>query len=158
MKINKLKTAAFAVMLTLGFGSGTALAEADTHDPKLLKAVQNYLAAMNEGYNVPVLMDQFTEDAVVLNSNGRAIKGKADLTQAYNSVAGEVDFQISHSVEEVIPLGDNFAFIRMHGSGTLTMIKGGAVVPQELNEVFLVRKGSDGEFLIARYMFNTGQR
>ncbi len=154
--INKLKATAIAFALMLGtvmgfgFSEGQALA---SDSDNILAPVLAYQKGMYV-YDVDVMMNQFTADAVVLSPNRKPFVGIKTITAAYKSVIDLFQFNVDHEVKEVVSVSDEWAYVQTHGSGELIIRPSGDIVPQEVSEVFFLRKVGK-EWKIARYIFNT---
>jgi len=152
----KLKATAMALALMLGtvigfgFSGGQALAS-DRDD--ILAPVFAYQKGLND-YDVDVMMNQFTADGIVLPQNFTPLVGIERLRTIYTKGINYFHFNIDHEVKEVVSLSDKWAYVRAHGSGVLTIQGSDAKIPQELSEVFFLRKEGK-KWKIARYIFNT---
>ncbi len=153
---NKLKATAmaFAVMsgMVLGFGFSEGQAMASDRDD-ILAPVLAYQEGLNV-YDVDAMMNQFTADGIVLPQNSKPLVGIETLSSVYAGSINALRFNMDHEVKEVVSMSDEWAYVRTHGSGDLTILSSGAKIPQEVTEVFFLRK-EDKEWKIARYIFNT---
>ena len=78
--------------------------------------------------------------------------GLAAVEGAYNYVFSQIKLNIVFQIDE-IEVAENLAFARTISRGTTDVLAAGITVPEENRELFVLKK-EQGEWKIARYIFN----
>jgi len=113
--------------------------------------LNSYEKALNASDTESVLK-LYAEDGVFMPSEAPTSIGIAAVEGAYNFVFSQIKLHIKFSVDEIEIQGD-FAFARTISRGTVDVLAAGISVPEENRELFVFKK-ENGEWKIARYIFN----
>lgn len=123
-------------------------------DQTLTAPIMAYEAAMNAS-DLKAVMALYTVDAVFMPQNSPPATGKLAVTTAYKGLFSALDLDIKFAFDETQRLSENWAFVRTRSSGTIKLIQqNNAVIPNDNQEMFMLNR-VDGEWRIARYIFNT---
>jgi uncharacterized protein (TIGR02246 family) len=94
----------------------------------------------------------YTKDGVFMPSQGPSGIGSEGILKSYQYVFSQIQLNIEFFIEEIQVEG-NMAFAVTSSKGTTLIHATGDNVPEENRELFVFEK-VDGEWKIARYMFN----
>ena len=141
-----------AAFLLLGAG---ASAEAQTGEKTaIISLLSSYEAALNAS-NTAAVMPLYADDAVFMPPNNQPAVGAAAVRQAYDAVFKAIKLNLKFTVAEVVQVAPDWAFARTNSAGTLTVNAAGAKSTEANQELFILKKGADGAWKIARYSFST---
>lgn len=115
---------------------------------KLLFSYRDALNASNTDKVLPL----YTANGVFMPSNAPTAVGQEQVKAAYDFVFKNIQLKIEFFIDE-IEVHDNIAFARTSSKGTTLIHATGQTVPEENRELFVLQK-DNGEWKIARYMFN----
>ncbi len=125
-----------------------------TDDQKGLEALLRAYQTAANASDPDALAKLYTETAVVLGGDMPTAAGREAIhgfyTFAFSLVRIEIDFEIH--AEQLVSRGD-VAFATTESTGTRTILASGEEMP-EINRELWVFERVDGEWKIARYMFN----
>ncbi len=110
-----------------------------------------YEIALNDS-NTDAVVAIYAQDGVFMPSEAPSAQGGEQIRAAYNHVFSNIKLDIAFSIDEIVPQ-DDFAFARTLSKGNVTVLAQGVTVPEENRELFVLKK-TDGDWKIARYMFN----
>lgn len=119
------------------------------------KAIETLLRAYESALNASdtkAVLELYAEDGVFMPSEAPTSIGKAAVEEAYNYVFSQIKLNIDFIFDE-IEIHDDFAFARTVSKGTTDVLAAGITVPEENRELFVLKK-ENGEWKIARYIFN----
>jgi len=122
------------------------------------KAVADVLAKYQDALNASdtdAVMPLYTEDGVFMPPYSQSAIGAAAVRQAYDAVFTAIKLSVKFNVAEVVEIAPNWAFARTNSAGTVTVHATGAKSAEANQELFILRKGSDGKWKIARYSFSS---
>lgn len=111
----------------------------------------NYRDALNAS-SVDQVMALYTPDGVFMPTGFPTAVGTEQVKGAYTGVFSMIKLNIEFFIDEVVVDGDH-AFARTRSRGTALIHATGATVPEENRELFVLHR-ADGDWKIARYMFN----
>ncbi len=94
----------------------------------------------------------YTKDGIFMPTGAPSAIGTAQIKKAYDFVFSQIQLKIEFFIEE-IQVDGNMAFAVTSSKGSTLIHATGANVPEENRELFVFEK-VDGEWKIARYMFN----
>ncbi|MBL4755913.1 MAG: SgcJ/EcaC family oxidoreductase [Flavobacteriales bacterium] len=94
----------------------------------------------------------YTKDGVFMPSEAPTAIGTSGLLGAYEYVFSQIQLNIEFYIEEILVEG-NIAFATTTSKGTVHIHATGDTVPEKNRELFVFEK-ANGEWKIARYMFN----
>lgn len=119
--------------------------------------IQDVLAAYEMALNasdVDAVLDVFTADGVFMAPNNPSAVGADALRVAYSGIFQTITFDTELHVDEVTQIAPDWAVVRTHSAGSVTVTAIGQRVPDANHELFVFRK-EDGRWKIARYAFAT---
>lgn len=115
------------------------------------KTLNIYFASLNAS-DVKTAVGSYTADGVFMPTKFPTATGTDQLVVAYGNVFKAIQLNVTVKIEELI-VRDDIAFARTLSNGTTLIHATGETTPEENREFFLLRK-DNGEWKIARYMFN----
>ncbi len=122
--------------------------------PAVRDLLARYAAALNASDTAAVL-PLYSDDGVFMAPYGPSAVGPAALRQAYDAVFNAIQLSVKFEIAEVVQVAADWAFARTNSAGTVLVHASGARVPEANQELFLFRKGTDGQWRIARYGFSS---
>ncbi len=115
------------------------------------KTLNTYFGSLNAS-DVKTAVGCYTADGVFMPTKFPTATGTDQLVVAYGNVFKAIQLNVIVKIEEII-IRDDIAFARTLSNGTTLIHATGETTPEENREFFLLRK-DNGEWKIARYMFN----
>ena len=106
------------------------------------------------GGDTAKVMPLYTDDGVFMPPFSSSAVGKAAVETAYDAVFGELTFHVRFDIAEVVQVAPTWAFVRTNSSGTTDHRSTGKTTSEANQELFVLQKGGDGEWRIARYSFS----
>ena len=73
---------------------------------------------------------------------------------AYDHVFDELKFHVKFDIAELVVMSPEWAFVRTNSGGITDHHWTGKTTSEANQELFILRKGDDGEWRIARYSFS----
>jgi len=116
-------------------------------------AISRYFIALNRG-DIGAIMDNYTDDRVLLPFLQATIVGTDAVRQNYEDTFKHVHFQMHTTIQELVRMSPEWAYVRTDSAGLFTPTKTGKSVAATFHELFLLRKSDDGTWRIARYSFS----
>jgi uncharacterized protein (TIGR02246 family) len=110
-----------------------------------------YGAALNAA-SVPQVLALYTPDGVFMPTGAPSASGLAQVQQAYEGIFQQIRLHIELHMLEIVVSGD-YAFASTTSAGTTRIQATGQTVPEENRELFVFQQ-HEGQWKIARYMFN----
>ncbi len=129
-------------------------ADAASVQADIEEVLQTYEAALNASDTDKVLT-VFTSDGVFMAPNNPSAVGAEVIRAAYNGIFQAITFDTELTVEEVVQVAPNWAFVRTSSNGHVTVNAIKQRVPDANHELFIFQKGDDEAWKIARYSFAT---
>jgi uncharacterized protein (TIGR02246 family) len=120
----------------------------------LAAVLAEYEGALNAS-NTDAVMPLYTEDGVFMPPYSQSAIGTAAVRKAYDAVFKTIKLSVKFNVAEVVEMAADWAFARTNSAGTVTVNATGAKSAEANQELFILRKGTDGKWKIARYCFST---
>lgn len=114
------------------------------------KLLMVYKESLNTS-NVNKAVNCYTKDGVFMPSGAPTASGN-NIKGAYEFVFSQIQLNIEFYIEEIV-IENNIAFALTTSKGTTLIHATGDTVPEENRELFVFEK-ENGEWKIARYMFN----
>ena len=111
----------------------------------------SYRDALNASDGSKVL-PLYTKDGVFMPTNAPTAKGQEQLKSSYESVFKTIQIHIEFFIEEIVVSGD-YAYAVTNSKGTALIHANGQTISEENRELFVFQK-DNGQWKIARYMFN----
>ena len=115
------------------------------------KTLNTYFGSLNES-DVKTAVGSYTADGIFMPTKFPTATGTGQLVTAYENVFKAIQLNVTVKIEELI-VSDDIAFARTLSNGTTLIHATGETNPEENREFFLLKK-ENGEWRIARYMFN----
>lgn len=125
--------------------------EQTTEKTAIEKVLFSYRDALNASDVNKVLL-LYTSDGVFMPSNAPSAIGQEQVKAAYEFVFSQIQLNIEFYIDEIVVNGD-YAFARTTSKGTTLIHAKGETVAEENRELFVLQK-ANGQWKIARYMFN----
>jgi uncharacterized protein (TIGR02246 family) len=125
--------------------------EQSTEKTAIEKVLFSYRDALNAS-DVNKVLPLYTNDGVFMPSNAPSAIGQEQVKVAYEFVFSQIQLNIEFYVDEIVVNGD-YAFARTTSKGTTLIHANGQTVAEENREIFVLQK-TNGQWKIARYMFN----
>lgn len=125
--------------------------EQTTEKSAIEKLLFSYRDALNTS-DVNKVLPLYTNDGVFMPSNAPSAVGQEQVKASYEFVFKTIQLNIEFFIDEIVVNGD-FAFAQTTSKGTTLIHANGQIVPEENRELFVLQK-SNGQWKIARYMFN----
>jgi len=112
-----------------------------------------YNAALNGGKTAAVL-PLYAEDGVFMPPYSQSAVGKSAVAVAYDKVFEELQFDVKFTIAELVVMAPNWAYVRTNSAGTTFHRSLGEKLAEANQELFILKKGDDGRWRIARYSFS----
>lgn len=125
--------------------------EQPTEKSVIEKLLFSYRDALNAS-DVNKVLPLYSNDGVFMPSNGPSAIGQEQIKASYEFVFKTIQLNIEFFIDEIVVDG-NYAFARTTSKGTTLIRANNQTVPEENRELFVLQK-VNGEWKIARYMFN----
>ena len=116
--------------------------------------LQTYEMALNAS-DTEAVLTVFAPDGVFMAPNNPSTVGADAIRASYNGIFQAITFDTELTVEEVVQVAPNWAFVRTSSNGHVTVKSLDQRVPDANHELFVFHKGDDDEWKIARYSFAT---
>jgi uncharacterized protein (TIGR02246 family) len=124
-------------------------------DEAAIRAVlSSYEAALN-GSSTEAVMPVYAEDGVFMAPNNQSAVGIAAVRRAYDAVFEAITLKVKFAIAELVIMSPQWAFARTNSAGTQKINANGATSVEANQELFIFKKGNDGQWRIARYGFST---
>ena len=125
--------------------------EQTTEKAAIEKVLFSYRDALNAS-DVNKVLPLYTNDGVFMPSNAPSAIGQEQVKASYEFVFKTIQLNIEFFIVEIVVNGD-YAFARTTSKGTTLILANGQTVAEENRELFVLQK-TNGQWKIARYMFN----
>lgn len=125
--------------------------EQTTEKTAIEKVLFSYRDALNAS-DVNKVLPLYTNDGVFMPSNAPSAIGQEQVRAAYEFVFSQIQLNIEFYIDEIVVNGD-YAFARTTSKGTTLIHANKQTVAEENREIFVLQK-TNGQWKIARYMFN----
>ena len=112
-----------------------------------------YNAALNGGDTAAVL-PLYTHGGVFMAPYTPSSVGEDAVKVAYDEVFAELKFDVKFNIAEIVPMAPNWAFVRTNSTGTTLHHSTGKITSEANQELFVLERGNDGKWRIARYSFS----
>jgi uncharacterized protein (TIGR02246 family) len=130
--------------------SGSTIAD----ETAVRNVMSSYESALNAS-NTEAAMPLYAEDGVFMAPNNQSAVGKASVRQAYDAVFKAITLKVKFTIAELIVMSPQWALVRTNSTGTQKINATGATSREANQELFIFKKGDDGQWRIARYSFST---
>lgn len=113
-----------------------------------------YEAALNAS-DTDAVLTLYDRDGVFMAPNSPSTVGGSAIHEAYTAIFRAIAFDTELSVEEVVQVAPDWAFVRTNSNGHVTVKAINQQVPDANHELFILHKNHSGSWKIARYAFAT---
>lgn len=117
------------------------------------KTMEAYNVALNGGQTAAVL-PLYTQDGVFMAPSTASNVGIDAVRTAYDAVFKELKFDVRFDIVELVQMAPEWAYVRTNSAGTTAHASTGKTMAEANQELFILRKGTDGQWRIARYSFS----
>jgi uncharacterized protein (TIGR02246 family) len=120
-------------------------------------AIRSVMASYNEALNsgsTDAAMVLYAEDGVFMPPYSQSAVGREAVRKAYDAVFAELKFNVKFTVAELLVMAPNWGFVRTNSAGVTGHASTGKTTAEANQELFIFRKGEDGQWRIARYSFS----
>ena len=124
-------------------------------DHQATQQIKQLLATYKESLNssdAAKAVSLYTPNGVFMPSSAPSAIGTEQVKAAYDFVFSQIQLTIEFFIDEIVVAGE-IAFARTSSKGSTLIHATGDTVPEENRELFVFEK-VNGEWKIARYMFN----
>ncbi|WP_129367019.1 SgcJ/EcaC family oxidoreductase [Lutibacter sp. HS1-25] len=118
---------------------------------KIEALLNEYQKSLNNS-DAKLAQSLYTKDGIFMPTQAPSGIGSEGILKSYEYVFSQIQLNIEFHIEE-IGVDGNMAFAVTSSNGTVKIHANGVVVPETNRELFVFEK-LDGEWKIARYMFN----
>ncbi len=144
------------LLLALGCQSAPAPEAAAPADPAPVNELRNRYAAMYNSGDVSGLGDLYTDDAVVMNNNQPALKGKAAIVNEAQGMVDQFNVTMSITPTDTTMLSD-LAYEYGTYSLSMTPKEGGDPMQAEGGYLVILKRTADGSWRLHREIGNSNQ-
>lgn len=128
----------------------------ENKDKKQIQELLNtYKNSLNTS-DTALAVSLYTKDGIFMPSEAPSASGNAAIKGAYDFVFSQIQLNIEFVIKEIVIEGD-FAYATTTSKGTTLIHANKTTVPEENRELFVFKK-ENGNWKIARYMFNKMQK
>jgi uncharacterized protein (TIGR02246 family) len=127
--------------------------QAADDEAAIRKVMASYNDALNSGYTDAVT-PLYAEDGVFMPPYSQSAVGKKAVRKAYDAVFAELKFEVKFTIAELVLMAPDWAYVRTNSAGVTGHASTGETTAEANQELFIFRKGEDGEWRIARYSFS----
>ncbi|MGO8465323.1 SgcJ/EcaC family oxidoreductase [Rhizobium leguminosarum] len=127
---------------------------ADVVQADIEKVLQTYEAALNAS-DTDTVLTAFAPDGVFMAPNSPSTVCTDAIRAAYSGIFQMITFDTELTVEEIVQVAPNWAFVRTSSNGHVTVNAIKQRVPDANHELFIFHQGDDDAWKIARYSFAT---
>jgi uncharacterized protein (TIGR02246 family) len=120
-------------------------------------AIRGVLASYNvalNGGSWEAVAPLYAEDGVFMAPYSQSAVSKDAVRKAYDAVFAELKFDVKFTIAELVLMAPNWAYVRTNSAGTTGHASTGKTTAEANQELFIFKKGEDGEWRIARYSFS----
>ena len=125
-----------------------------TDEAAIRAVMSSYEAALNAS-STEAAVPLYTEDGVFMAPNNQSAVGNLALRRAYDAVFKAITLKVKFTIAELVVMAPRWAYVRTNSAGTQKINATGATSAEANQELFIFKKGDDGEWRIARYAFST---
>jgi uncharacterized protein (TIGR02246 family) len=116
--------------------------------------LQTYETKLNAS-DADGVLTVFSRDGVFMAPNRASMVGSDAIRATYVDIFQSITFDTELTVEEIVQVSQEWAFVRTNSNGHVTVNAIEQRIPDANHELFILRKGSDDAWKIARYSFAT---
>jgi len=113
--------------------------------------LQTYKKSLNTS-DAKLAQSLYTKDGIFMPTEAPSAIGSENILKSYEFIFTQIQLNIEFYIDEIVVEGD-FAFAVTSSKGTTLIHASGETVPEANRELFVFER-VNGEWKIARYMFN----
>jgi uncharacterized protein (TIGR02246 family) len=120
-------------------------------------AIRSVMASYNDALNsgsTDAAMVLYAEDGVFMPPYSQSAVGREAVRKAYDAVFSELKFNVKFTIAELVVMAPNWAYVRTNSAGVTGHASTGKTTAEANQELFIFRKGENGQWRIARYSFS----
>jgi uncharacterized protein (TIGR02246 family) len=120
-------------------------------------AIRSVLGSYNDALNnasTGAAFALYAEDGVFMPPYSQSAVGKEAVRKAYDAVFAELKFEVKFTIVELVLMAPNWAYVRTNSAGVTSHASTGKTNAEANQELFIFKKGAEGEWRIARYSFS----
>jgi uncharacterized protein (TIGR02246 family) len=120
-------------------------------------AIRSVMASYNDALNsgsTDAAMVLYAEDGVFMPPYSQSAVGREAIRKAYDAVFAELKFNVKFTIAELVVMAPNWAYVRTNSAGVTGHASTGKTTAEANQELFIFRKGENGQWRIARYSFS----
>ena len=103
-------------------------------------------------------MPLYTDDGGFMAPFSPSAIGRESIRKAYAAVFAAIRLTVKFDIVEIVEMSPDWVFARTTSAGTTLNYATGTTIAEANQELFILRKGPDGNFRIARYSFRALMR
>jgi len=126
----------------------------NVNEQAVASTLQQYERALNAS-DTNAVLPLYTDDGVFMPPYSPSAIGKEAVRNAYDAVFAAIRLTVKFNVAEIVEMCPDWVFARTNSAGTTLNHFTGMTSAEANQELFILRKGSDGKFRIARYSFSS---
>ncbi len=151
----------FALLSVTGVGPAAAetspimitATTVSTDETAIRSVLASYNKALNGGETAAVL-PLYTGDGIFMAPFSQSNIGTSAIRKAYDEVFRELKFNVTFNIDELVQMAPTWAYVRTNSAGTTRHHSTGKTTSEANQELFILAKGDDGRWRIARYSFS----
>jgi uncharacterized protein (TIGR02246 family) len=120
-------------------------------------AIRSVMASYNDALNngsTGAAIALYADDGVFMPPYSQSAVGKERVRKAYDAVFAELKFDVKFTIAELVLMAPDWAYVRTNSAGVTGHASTGKTTAEANQELFIFKKGEDGEWRIARYSFS----
>jgi len=118
---------------------------------KIENLLNEYKSSLNTS-DAKLAQSLYVKDGIFMPNEASSAIGSEDILKSYEYVFSQIQLNIEFYIDE-IEVENDFAFATTSSEGTILIHATGDTIPEANRELFVFEK-VEGEWKIARYMFN----
>ena len=99
-------------------------------------------------------MPLYAEDGVFMPPYSQSAVGKEASARPTTLCSAELKFNVKFTIAELVVMAPNWAYVRTNSAGMTGHASTGKTTAEANQELFIFKKGEDGQWRIARYSFS----
>ena len=142
-----------AAAAAIALSAGIAAADQASDRNNIESVLATYERALNAS-DTGTVLTLYADDGVFMAQHSAPNVGREAIRRAYDGVFGAIDLDVRFTVDEVIQVAPQWAFVRTRSEAFVTVNATGDKGPEANQELFVFQKQGSGEWKIARYIFS----
>lgn len=127
------------------------MSQIQTDKNQIEQLIEQYIDALNQS-KTDLVVPLFTQDGVLMGVDAPTMEGAEQLKAFFDHGFGMIRLEPKIYIDEIV-VTEHYAFARSHSQVRVTVLQTNDTHSEQNRELFVFRK-DDGEWKIARYMFN----